>query len=59
MFTSKQIHLAKVFLKIFLRDRQSIIFNLLFPLVFMGAFIFSGGEPDPINLGLVNNALLF
>jgi ABC-2 type transport system permease protein len=56
MFTSKQIHLAKVFLKIFLRDRQSIIFNLLFPLVFMGAFIFSGGEPDPINLGLVNNS---
>ena len=22
----------------------------------MGAFSFSGGEPDPVNLGLVNNA---
>ena len=56
MFTSLQLHLAKVFLKIFLRDRQSILFSLFFPLVFIGAFLFSGGEPDPINLGLVNNS---
>ena len=56
MFTSLQLHLAKVFLKIFLRDRQSIMFSLFFPLVFIGAFLFSGGEPDPINLGLVNNS---
>ena len=56
MFTSLQLHLAKVFLKIFVRDRQSILFSLFFPLVFMGAFLFSGGEPDPINLGLVNNS---
>ena len=56
MFTSLQLHLAKVFLKIFLRDRQSILFSLFFPLVFIGAFLFSGGESDPINLGLVNNS---
>ena len=56
MFTSMQLHLAKVFLKIFFRDRQSILFNLFFPLVFIGAFLFSGGEPDPIKLGLVNNS---
>ena len=56
MFTSLQLHLAKVFLKIFLRDRQSILFSLFFPLVFIGVFLFSGGEPDPINLGLVNNS---
>ena len=56
MFTSLQLHLVKVFLKIFVRDRQSILFSLFFPLVFMGAFLFSGGEPDPINLGLVNNS---
>ena len=56
MFTSLQLHLAKVFLKIFLRDRQSIMFSLFFPLVFIGVFLFSGGEPDPINLGLVNNS---
>jgi|TARA_B110000438_G_scaffold60865_1_gene61080 ABC-2 type transport system permease protein len=51
-----QIHLSKIFLNIFLRDRQSIIFSLLFPLIFMGAFAFSGGEPEPLNLGLVNNS---
>ena len=56
MLTSMQLHLAKVFLKIFFRDRQSITFNLFFPLVFIGAFLFLGGEPDPIKLGLVNNS---
>ncbi len=56
MFTSLQLHLAKVFLKIFFRDRQSIMFSLFFPLVFIGAFLFSGGETDPIDLGLVNNS---
>ena len=56
MFTSMQLHLAKVFLKIFFRDRQSIMFNLFFPLVFIGAFLFTGGEPDSIKLGLVNNS---
>lgn len=54
MFTSAQLHLAKVFLKVFLRNRQSIFFSLLFPLVFMGVFFFSGGAADPIKLGLVN-----
>ena len=56
MITNSQLHLAKVFLLIFFRDRQSILFSLFFPLIFMGAFSFSGGEPDPVNLGLVNNA---
>ena len=56
MFTSLQLHLAKVFLKIFLRDRQSIVFSLFFPLAFIGAFLFSGEDSDPINIGLVNNS---
>ena len=56
MITSLHLHLAKVFLKIFLRDRQSIIFSLLFPLIFTGVFLFSADEPDPMNLGLVNNS---
>ena len=56
MITNKQMHLAQVFLKIFFRDRQSIIFNLLFPLIFMGVFVFVGGESEPIILGLVNNS---
>ncbi len=50
------MHLAQVFLKIFFRDRQSIIFNLLFPIIFMGVFVFFGDESEPINLGLVNNS---
>ena len=54
MFTSAQLHLAKVFLKIFFRNRQSIFFSMLFPLIFTGVFFFSGGPADPIKLGLVN-----
>lgn len=56
MFTSAQLHLARTFLLIFLRDRQSIAFSLLFPLIFMGAFVFSSGDNDPIKIGLINNS---
>ena len=38
MLTSLQLHLASVFLKIFLRNRQAILFSLFFPLIFIGAF---------------------
>ena len=48
MFTSLQMHLAGVFLKIFLRNRQAILFSLFFPLIFIGAFSFSGGERDSV-----------
>ncbi|MBL6904992.1 MAG: ABC transporter permease [Pseudomonadales bacterium] len=52
-----QLHLAKVFLKIFLRDRQSIFFSLFFPIIFMTVFAFANnGEVDPIELGIVNNS---
>ena len=54
MLTSAQLHLAKVFLKIFFRNRQSIFFSMLFPLVFTGVFFFSSGPSDPIKLGIVN-----
>ncbi len=52
-----QLHLSKVFLKIFLRDRQSIFFSLFFPIIFMTVFGFvnSGGQ-DPINIGVVNES---
>ncbi len=57
MFSNVQLHLAKVFLKIFLRDRQSIFFSLFFPIIFMTVFSFaSGGGQDPINVGIVNNS---
>ncbi|MDC0244215.1 ABC transporter permease [Pseudomonadota bacterium] len=56
MFTKPQIHLASIFIKIFYRDRQSLYFSLLFPLIFTCIFLFSGGEPNPTKLGLVNQS---
>ena len=56
MFTSLQMHLAGVFLKIFLRNRQAILFSLFFPLIFIGAFSFSGGERDPFLIGVADQS---
>ena len=56
MFTESQLYLAMVFLKMFLRDIQSIFFNLFFPMAFIGVFLFTGGEPDPIKVGVVDKA---
>ena len=57
MPTKLQLHLAKIFLKIFLRDKQSIFFSLFFPIIFMTIFAFANnGEVDPIKLGIVNNS---
>ena len=56
MFTESQLYLAMVFLKMFLRDIQSIFFNLFFPMAFIGVFLFTGGEPDPIKVGIVDKA---
>ena len=57
MLSKLQLHLTSVFLKIFLRDRQSIFFSLFFPIIFMTVFSFiNGGAQDPIKLGLVNNS---
>ena len=56
MLTRPQIYLASIFIKIFYRDRQSLFLSLLFPLIFTGIFLFSGGEPSPTKLGLVNHS---
>lgn len=56
MFTKPQIHLASIFVKIFYRDRQSLFFSLLFPIIFTFIFLFSGGEPNPTKLGLINQS---
>lgn len=57
MFTSPQLHLAKIFLKIFLRDKQSIFFSLFFPMIFITVLSFiNSSTPDPYELGIVNNA---
>lgn len=55
MFTKLQTHLTSVFVKIFLRDRQSIFFSLFFPVIFMTVFGFvNDSEQEPIATGLVN-----
>ena len=57
MLTKLQIHLTSVFLKIFLRDRQSIFFSLFFPIIFMTVFAFANsGEQEPIRVGIVNES---
>ncbi|MDG2091282.1 MAG: ABC transporter permease [Gammaproteobacteria bacterium] len=49
--------MTKVFLKIFSRDRQAIIFSLIFPLLMMLAFgFFNSGDPEPIVVGIADNA---
>ena len=57
MLSKLQIHLAKDFLKIFLRDRQSIFFCLFFPVIFMTVFGFiNNADQEAINIGVVNNS---
>ncbi len=56
MLNSRPVILARVFLKMHLRDRQAIIFSLFFPILFMLALGFTSGNRDPIELGLVNDS---
>ena len=58
MILSKlQLHLSKVFLMIFLRDRQSIFFSLFFPIIFMTVFGFvNNGQQEPLDIGVVNES---
>ena len=49
--------MTKVFLKIFSRDRQAIVFSLIFPLLMMLAFgFFNRGEIDPVVIGVADEA---
>ena len=56
MLSKSQLYLASVFIKIYYRDKQSLVFSIIFPLIFIGIFIFSDAEPDPTKLGLVNQS---
>ena len=57
MINSAQWALARVFLKIFLRDRQAIFFTLFFPLIFITVFgLFADSDPDPFDIGVVNES---
>ena len=56
MFNSPQKYLTKVFIQIFLRNKQYIIFSLILPIVILSIVGLSNGETDPIDIGLVNNS---
>jgi len=57
MLSRLQRHLAKDFMKIFLRDRQSIFFSLFFPVVFLSIFAFiRGSGQEPISLGVADQS---
>ena len=54
--TSRAVHLAKVFLRMYLRDRQSMLLNLLFPVMFLSILGFINGDSDPIEIGVANQS---
>jgi len=56
MLSKLQRHLAMNFMKIFLRDRQSIFFSLFFPVVFLSIFAFVRGGQEPIPLGVASES---
>lgn len=56
MINSPAIHLARVFLKMFLRDRQTIVLNLLFPVIFLSILGFLDQERDPIEISVANHS---
>ena len=56
MLSKSQLYLASVFIKIYYRDKQSLVFSIIFPLIFIGIFIFSDAEPNPTKIGLVNQS---
>ena len=57
MLSSVPLTLARVFVKMHLRDRQAIVFSLFFPIAFMLALGITGGAGnDPIELGVVNSS---
>ena len=56
MFNSPKSYLTKVFIQIFLRNKQYIIFSLILPIVILSIVGLSDGEADPVDIGLVNNS---
>ena len=54
MLRKPQLYLTKVFIQIFLRNKQYIFFSLLLPVVILGIVGLNDGERDPVNIGLVD-----
>lgn len=50
-------HLTRALLRIYLRDRQAIVFGFLFPIVLLSAFsVFQDRDPDPVEIGVIDAA---
>ena len=56
MFNKPQAYLTKVFIQIFLRNKQYIIFSLILPILILGIVGLNDGDSDPIDIGLVDNS---
>ena len=56
MFNKPQAYLTKVFIQIFLRNKQYIIFSLILPILILGIAGLNDGDTDPIDVGLVDNS---
>ena len=54
MLKKPQLYLTKVFIQIFLRNKQYIFFSLLLPVVILGIVGLNNGERDPVDIGLVD-----
>ncbi|MFT7653972.1 MAG: ABC-2 type transport system permease protein [Limisphaerales bacterium] len=51
------LNLARVFFKMFMRDRQAIFFSLFFPVIFLGVLGFvNGGDSDPVEVSIANHS---
>ena len=56
MLNNKQAYLTKVFIQIFLRNKQYIVFSLILPIVILSIVGLNDGKSDPIDIGLVDNS---
>ena len=54
MLRKPQLYLTRVFIQIFLRNKQYIFFSLLLPVVILGIVGLNDGERDPVDIGLVD-----
>ena len=54
MLKKPQLYLTKVFIQIFLRNKQYIFFSLLLPVVILRIVGLNNGERDPVDIGLVD-----
>ena len=56
MLNKSQAYLTKVFVQIFLRNKQYIVFSLILPLLILAIVGLNDGDNDPIEIGIVNNS---